>query len=300
MSISNLFRQFYYYFLNRTPKIQSLFYILYRIGINLHQLRNLKFRLGFCPIFAEPSIFLFEPMTLRNTGICIKCGGTSRNHLIGTVLKNLFFLFNDEQKINPKINQETILNHEFNKYSLKSALKFIKMKNFNIFEPDSRGSIHNQLFYYPKYLFSEYHPDQKFGDVINGIRNEDLQKLIFKDNLFNILITQDVFEHIKDPTQAFKEIHRVLKPNGVHIFTVPLDMNYHTIKRIDKDDSVIVEPVIYHSDHVDSGGVKVYTDWGFDIIDYLNEIGFESFIISKKDFDSGIFLTEHVIISIKK
>jgi SAM-dependent methyltransferase len=36
----------------------------------------------------------------------------------------------------------------------------------------------------------------------------------FDDNSFDYVITNQVFEHIQEPLQSYKEIHRVLKPKG--------------------------------------------------------------------------------------
>ena len=57
------------------------------------------------------------------------------------------------------------------------------------------------------------------------IRCENLENLTFSDNTFDIFITQDVFEHIFDPITASKEIMRVLKPGGSHVFTTTKHKN---------------------------------------------------------------------------
>ncbi len=43
--------------------------------------------------------------------------------------------------------------------------------------------------------------------------------LMFKDNMFDIVISKSVFEHIKDPQKALAEIFRVLKPGGFVFIT---------------------------------------------------------------------------------
>jgi ubiquinone/menaquinone biosynthesis C-methylase UbiE len=45
--------------------------------------------------------------------------------------------------------------------------------------------------------------------------------LPFADNFFDVVISCDVFEHIEDHTKAASEVHRVLKQDGVLVFTVP-------------------------------------------------------------------------------
>ena len=44
--------------------------------------------------------------------------------------------------------------------------------------------------------------------------------MTFQNESFDLFITQDVFEHVMEPNKAFKEIERVLKPGGAHVFTV--------------------------------------------------------------------------------
>ena len=44
--------------------------------------------------------------------------------------------------------------------------------------------------------------------------------MTFENESFDLFITQDVFEHVMTPNKAFKEIERVLKPGGAHVFTV--------------------------------------------------------------------------------
>mgnify|MGYP001204078536 CR=1 FL=1 len=49
----------------------------------------------------------------------------------------------------------------------------------------------------------------------------------FKDNFFDLVVCAWVFEHLKNPQQSLKEIHRVLKPNGKLIFLTPNTLNYN-------------------------------------------------------------------------
>jgi ubiquinone/menaquinone biosynthesis C-methylase UbiE len=49
----------------------------------------------------------------------------------------------------------------------------------------------------------------------------DACDLSYDDNFFDVVVSFDVFEHIKEDQRAITEIYRVLKENGVLIFTVP-------------------------------------------------------------------------------
>ena len=96
--------------------------------------------------------------------------------------------------------------------------------------------------------------------------------MTFQDESFDLFITQDVFEHVMEPNKAFKEIERVLKPGGAHVFTVPW---YHTLPktlqraRINEDGIEYIEEPIYHGNPIDENGSLVTFDWGQDMIEYI-------------------------------
>ena len=46
-------------------------------------------------------------------------------------------------------------------------------------------------------------------------------KLKIQDNFFDLIICKDVFEHLINPNHLVKEIHRILKPNGLLLSHVP-------------------------------------------------------------------------------
>ncbi|MEI6264178.1 MAG: class I SAM-dependent methyltransferase [Sphingobacteriia bacterium] len=48
-----------------------------------------------------------------------------------------------------------------------------------------------------------------------------IEELPYHDNLFDVIVTTDVLEHVFDLNQCVKEIKRVLKPNGYLIVRVP-------------------------------------------------------------------------------
>ena len=81
---------------------------------------------------------------------------------------------------------------------------------------------------FPSLMGSEYlGADRKCGEILmnkknkEGIRHEDITKLSFVDKMFDIVITQDVFEHIPNYRQAFSELWRVLSSGGSLVFSIP-------------------------------------------------------------------------------
>ncbi|MBL6613073.1 MAG: class I SAM-dependent methyltransferase [Reyranella sp.] len=75
--------------------------------------------------------------------------------------------------------------------------------------------------YCSSYSSSEFLPDVAPGTTKDGVRCESLEHLTFADRSFDVFVTQDVLEHVFHPDVAAKEIIRVLKPGGIHVFTIP-------------------------------------------------------------------------------
>src|SRR5262249_30892300 len=54
-----------------------------------------------------------------------------------------------------------------------------------------------------------------WGAERNGIRNEDLTRLTFADGSFDLVVTNDVLEHVPAYAKAYRELFRVLAPGGL-------------------------------------------------------------------------------------
>lgn len=70
--------------------------------------------------------------------------------------------------------------------------------------------------------FSEFIVDHALGEMVGAVRNEDATQLTFEDSSFDLVTSNQVFEHVGDDIRAYSECLRVLKPGGALIFTVPL------------------------------------------------------------------------------
>jgi SAM-dependent methyltransferase len=67
-------------------------------------------------------------------------------------------------------------------------------------------------------VVSEYFPDTPLGAEKNGVQCQNLEALTFKDNSFDLVITEDVLEHVVNVRKALSEIHRVLKQGRLSYF----------------------------------------------------------------------------------
>jgi len=119
-----------------------------------------------------------------------------------------------------------------------------------------------------KYTYSQFFPDEERGTTFQGTRCEDIEQLTFPDASFDIFVTQDVLEHVFHPGRALREIHRVLKPGGAHIFTAPKHRGLaKTICRAELDDTGEVRYLLeaqYHGNPVGDGKALVTWDYGDD------------------------------------
>jgi SAM-dependent methyltransferase len=126
---------------------------------------------------------------------------------------------------------------------------------------------------------SEFFDEVKPGAYKSGILCQDVQKLTFEDRSFDVCTSLEVFEHVPNDFKGFSEIYRVLKHDGIFVFTVPIDMNVKTIERarIDLLGKIehLTEPE-YHLDPLrDYAPILAYRTYGLDIVNKLVAAGFE-------------------------
>ncbi len=145
-----------------------------------------------------------------------------------------------------------------------------------IYEPALRGPFQKLLVKVPGYQRSYYWEDVRLGDERDGVACQGLTNLTFANDTFDLIITSEVLEHIRRPEEAFREIHRVLKPGGVHIFSIPLEypMPGESRYRVDttRETDIFILPARYHAAG-DGDQSLVYTDFGKDLLDQLSDIG---------------------------
>jgi SAM-dependent methyltransferase len=125
------------------------------------------------------------------------------------------------------------------------------------------------------YQPTQFFPGIALGTTHNNCRCEDLERQTFKDGSLDLVITQDVMEHVFDPAAAYREIHRTLRPGGAYIHTTPIYKDRTESIRCAEllaDGSVrhLMEPE-YHGNPVDPNGSLVTFRWGYDLADRIAE-----------------------------
>jgi len=216
---------------------------------------------GYCPCCDKKVVFYSENPWLRDYFICSHCFSIPRERALIVILEKYF----------PHWRQLVI--HESSPINRGASLK---LKNCC-----------------RRYMPTQYYSDQPLGAIVNNHRNEDLEKQTFSDGSFDIVITQDVMEHIYDPEKAFSEIARTLKRGGAHIFNTPL-INKHkktevwATKGQDGKPQFLKNPE-YHANPVDPKGSPVTMHWGYDIVNFIRDkSGLETIIEHIEDLNHGI------------
>lgn len=80
---------------------------------------------------------------------------------------------------------------------------------------------------------SEFMPEHPLGATVDGILNENVERLTFPDASFDLVTSNGVFEHVNDDMQGFRESYRVLRPGGAMVMSIPL-YNLPATKRISR------------------------------------------------------------------
>jgi len=143
-----------------------------------------------------------------------------------------------------------------------------------------------------KVIGSEYLGfEQCCGKTVNGIRHENALNLSFKNESMDILVSQDVFEHVPDYKEAIGESFRVLKKKGIFIFSIPFDTDKEkTIQRSRLTTQGLVHdlPENYHGNPIDAKGSLVFFDFGWDILNDFRKSGYEDiYLLSYYDIFFG-------------
>ena len=123
------------------------------------------------------------------------------------------------------------------------------------------------------------------------MRSEDLESLTFDDESFDVVVTQDVLEHVLRPAVAFAESPAYFDQMGFSL-TVPYVPNNSTTARAQPGQDgevVLLAPAHYHGDPLNPSGVLVVTDWGSDLPDVVDEAsGLRTEVLTLCDATSGI------------
>lgn len=86
--------------------------------------------------------------------------------------------------------------------------------------------------------------EHSYSTADHTVKQGDARSLPFEDKMADLITMLDVLEHIPESDTALKEVHRVLKPDGLFLLTVPAfqflysphDKKNHHVKRYCRKD----------------------------------------------------------------
>lgn len=187
---------------------------------------------------------LFLPLHRGDEAIrCLRCGANRRMEMMAEVLR---------ERIGGQLARLDVLELDFNS-CLRSLLGGART-----------------------YVPSFYSATQPLGSTDgSGARCEDITRLTFADESFDIIVSSDVLEHVPDLDAAFAETYRVLRPGGSHVFTVPVS-EVTARRAVRKGDEIVhLLPPCYHLDPGDPKGILAYWDLGRDLMPRFADSGLE-------------------------
>jgi SAM-dependent methyltransferase len=198
---------------------------------------------GYCPCCDKNTVFRATDSWLRDNFLCSNCLSIPRERAFMLTVEKYY----------PNWNELNI--HESSPENRGASLKIQKFSS--------------------SYTATQFFCNENRGSIINGFRNEDLENQTFDDASFDLVITQDVFEHVYNPGKAFKEIARTLKKGGAHIFTTPL-VNKFAPSEVwatlgENGKPIFLKEPEYHGNPINAEGSPVTMHWGYDIIDFIKK-----------------------------
>lgn len=223
---------------NPTLRLQSPLRIAKRSARFWKQLVSGKFNLGHCALCEGPTVFVVNGSDLREDYVCFHCLSLPRWRALKTALE----------------------------------AEFPSWRELRIFESSPAGACSKLLQKECKaYVPAHFFPDVPRGGFRNGVLCQDLEALTFPDASFDLVITQEVMEHLLEPDLAFKEIARVLRTGGAHVFTIPFFRGKTTTVRAERRAGTVVDlmPKIFHGNPIDQSGSLVVREWGDDLPAYI-------------------------------
>jgi SAM-dependent methyltransferase len=267
-----------------------------RILLSLHPLSNTRHdETGWCSVCGAESKFVFNSWVIRPEQVadegcpdvvlayarreslfCRLCCSSLRVRGIADVLLSLYG--NGAKSIAEMVHQGD----------------FRKSDVAEINPIGSMGSLHAFLAHLPHLAFSEYHSAERLGEIVGGARNEDICRLTYADQSFDLVLTSEILEHVPNFRAALRETRRVLRPGGRHVFTVPVVASRAiSVARaeVGPEGQIVHQlPPMWHGRGRGlyrylpvSRSHLTFTEFGCDLTEHLRDAGFEPEVLNGTD-----------------
>lgn len=185
----------------------------------------------------------------RERMVCPHCGLNNRQRMMALAARNVVKSYRDRR---PEV------------YLMEQVTSIFHWMTTSVPQANCTGS---------EYLGEDVAP----GKIIKGIRHEDVERLSFANDSFDLIISNDVLEHVVNPRKALEEACRVLRPRGKLLMTVPFHLDKEKGERraeLVNGKLEHVLPPVYHGNPVSDDGSLVFTDFGWDFLQDIRDAGF--------------------------
>ncbi len=204
---------------------------------------------------------LAEALARKESSECSRCGIKLRGRRLVLVLLELY-----------PVGQPPAQARSVAEWVTTPEARALRVVEINRVE-----GLHEVLLTLPGFESSDYREGASPGEILDGLRSEDLTRLTYPDASFDLVITSETLEHVPDLSAGLREIHRILAPGGRHVFTVPqLPGIPRTYARAILDaDGLKVDLATPISHPGGDHGYPVFTEFGDDFPEILDRAGFE-------------------------
>ncbi len=203
---------------------------------------------------------LAEALARKESLECTSCGAKLRGRRMAQVLMALYSLAGAPAR-------------SLAEWVLRDEIRTLRVAEINVID-----GLHSFVRTLPFYSGSDFADPSGPAADEPGARSEDLTRLSYADNSFDLVVTSESLEHVPDLNAALSEILRVLAPGGRHVFTVPvLPTTRETFSRSAVLPDGAIEdraPRICHPGG--DWGYPVFTEFGTDLPTLLAHAGFET------------------------
>lgn len=214
---------------------------------------------GHCPNCDHATTFVRLLDSPRDGLVCVRCGSVQRQRALARVVLD-------------RIGEDT----------LRQASVHAASPSLCSYDFYQRAA---------KRLVGSYYWPERSAKRCGTFLNIDLQEQSFDSDTFDLVISEDVLEHVADPEATVREISRTLKPGGLHVFTIP-----HRATATTRTRAMLVEGRLvhllepqYHEDPTTRRGALVMTDWGSDTCERIARWGGgDCHIVRARVEDAGV------------
>ncbi len=136
---------------------------------------------------------------------------------------------------------------------------------------------------FPELIGKEYLSEVQIPGTIRNIhgievRHESMTRTSFANNSFDLVLHNDVLEHVYDYLSALADSFRILSPNGVLIFTTPFFLrlpNNLNKATLNADGTIThhAEPE-YHGNPMNSDGALTFHHYSWRLVEAVRAVGF--------------------------